>query len=46
MGGLPEDINNKIKVIKSMAYGFLDDDYFILKIWTTDQPQLLIPSKK
>lgn len=25
-------INNKIKVIKRQAYGFRDDDYFILKI--------------
>ena len=25
-------INNKIKVIKRMAYGFRDDDYFFLKI--------------
>jgi transposase len=27
-----EGINNKIKVIKRMAYGFRDDDYFFLKI--------------
>lgn len=27
-----EGMNNKIKVIKRMAYGFHDDDYFILKI--------------
>ena len=27
-----EDINNKIKVIKRMAYGFRDDQYFFLKI--------------
>jgi len=25
-------MNNKIKVIKRIAYGFHDDDYFILKI--------------
>jgi transposase len=25
-------INNKIKVIKRMAYGFRDDAYFFLKI--------------
>ena len=27
-----EGINNKIKVLKRMAYGFRDDDYFFLKI--------------
>ncbi len=27
-----EGINNKIKVIKRMAYGFRDDDYFFLRI--------------
>jgi len=27
-----EGINNKIKVIKRMAYGFRDDDYFFLKL--------------
>lgn len=27
-----EGINNKIKVIKRKAYGFHDDDYFILKV--------------
>lgn len=30
--GVLEGINNKIKVIKRMAYGFRDDDYFFLKI--------------
>lgn len=30
--GLLEGINNKIKVIKRMAYGFRDDGYFFLKI--------------
>jgi transposase len=30
--GLLEGINNKIKVIKRMAYGFRDDKYFFLKI--------------
>jgi transposase len=30
--GILEGINNKIKVIKRMAYGFRDDDYFFLKI--------------
>lgn len=30
--GLLEGINNKIKVIKRMAYGFRDEDYFFLKI--------------
>ena len=30
--GRLEGINNKIKVIKRMAYGFHDDAYFILKI--------------
>jgi transposase len=29
---LLEGVNNKIKVIKRMAYGFRDDDYFFLKI--------------
>jgi transposase len=29
---LIEGINNKIKVIKRMAYGFRDDHYFFLKI--------------
>jgi len=27
-----EGINNKVKVLKRMAYGFRDDDYFFLKI--------------
>jgi hypothetical protein len=27
-----EGINNKIKVIKRMAYGFRDEEYFFLKI--------------
>ncbi len=30
--GLLEGMNNKIKVIKRMAYGYRDDDYFFLKI--------------
>lgn len=30
--GLLEGINNKIKVIKRVAYGFRDHDYFFLKI--------------
>lgn len=30
--GKLEGMNNKIKVIKRIAYGFHDDDYFILKI--------------
>lgn len=30
--GLIEGINNRIKVIKRMAYGFRDDAYFFLKI--------------
>src|SRR5262249_18610762 len=29
---LLEGINNKIKVIKRMAFGFRDDEYFFLKI--------------
>ena len=29
---LLKGINNKIKVIKRMAYGFGDDDYFFLRI--------------
>lgn len=30
--GLIEGINNRIKVIKRMAYGFRDEEYFFLKI--------------
>lgn len=30
--GILEGINNKIKVIKRMAYGYRDDAYFFLKI--------------
>jgi transposase len=30
--GLVEGINNTIKVLKRMAYGFRDDAYFFLKI--------------
>jgi transposase len=30
--GLLEGINNKIKVLKRMAYGFRNDTYFFLKI--------------
>ncbi len=30
--GFLEGINNKIKVLKRMAYGYRDDDYFFLKI--------------
>lgn len=30
--GLVEGINNKIKVLKRMAYGYRDDDYFFLRI--------------
>ncbi|MBA6418862.1 transposase, partial [Pseudomonas sp. 5Ae-yellow] len=30
--GQLEGINNKIKVIKRMAYGYRDTDYFFLKI--------------
>lgn len=30
--GIVEGINNKIKVIKRMAYGYRDDEYFFLKI--------------
>lgn len=33
--GLLEGINNKIKVLKRMAYGFRDDAYFFLKIRAT-----------
>ncbi|TXH93998.1 MAG: ISL3 family transposase, partial [Pseudomonas sp.] len=29
---LLEGVNNRIKVIKRMAYGFRDVDYFFLKI--------------
>jgi transposase len=30
--GQLEGINNKIKVIKRMAYGYRDSDYFFMKI--------------
>jgi transposase len=30
--GVLEGINNKIKVIKRVAYGYRDDDYFFLKV--------------
>ena len=30
--GLLEGMNNKIKVLKRMAYGYRDDEYFFLKI--------------
>ncbi|MGH9961323.1 MAG: transposase, partial [Pyrinomonadaceae bacterium] len=30
--GMLEGMNNKIKVLKRMAYGFRDDAYFFLKI--------------
>ena len=30
--GLVEGINNKIKVLKRMAYGYRDDSYFFLRI--------------
>ncbi len=33
-----EGMNNKIKVIKRMAYGFHDDQYFILKIKQASSP--------
>ena len=43
-----EGINNKIKVIKRMAYGYRDDDYFFLKIraafpgsWAMNQKKVL-----
>ena len=32
VSGIVEGINNKIKVIKLMAYGFRDDAYFFLRI--------------
>jgi transposase len=38
--GRLEGINNKIKVIKRQAYGFRDDDYFILKIKGAFQGEL------
>lgn len=31
---LTEGINNKIKVIKRMVYGYRDTDYFFMKIKT------------
>ncbi len=30
--GVESAINNRIKVIKRMAYGYRDEDYFFLKI--------------
>ena len=30
--GVLEGMNNKIKVIKRVAYGFRDDEYFFLRI--------------
>ena len=30
--GILEGVNNKIKVIKRVAYGFRDDEYFFLKV--------------
>ncbi len=50
---LLEGINNKIKVIKRMAYGFRDDDYIFLKIRAalpgslpamTDEPKKKAPA--
>lgn len=38
--GKLEGMNNKIKVIKRIAYGFHDDDYFILKIKQGCSPPL------
>jgi transposase len=38
--GKLEGMNNKIKVIKRIAYGFRDDDYFILKIKQGCSPPL------
>ncbi|MDD6176338.1 MAG: transposase, partial [Ruminobacter sp.] len=31
--GKIEGINNKIKTLRRSAYGYLDDDYFFLKIF-------------
>jgi transposase len=30
--GILEGMNNRIKVIKRVAYGFRDDEYFFLRI--------------
>jgi transposase len=30
--GMLEGVNNKIKVIKRVAYGFRDEEYFFLKV--------------
>ncbi|MCL0064956.1 transposase [Dehalococcoidia bacterium] len=38
--GKLEGMNNKIKVIKRIAYGFHDDDYFMLKIKQGCSPPL------
>ena len=36
--GQLEGINNRIKVIKRMAYGYRDTDYFFLKTIPPQQP--------
>lgn len=41
---LLEGINNKIKVIKRMAYGFRDDEYFFLKIRAAFPGVAMVPS--
>jgi len=33
-------MNNKIKVIKRMAYGYRDNDYFFMKIRAAFHPDL------
>lgn len=38
--GQLEGMHNKIKVIKRQAYGFRDDDYFILKVKAAFHPDL------
>ena len=35
-----EGMNNKIKVIKRMAYGYRDNDYFFMKIRAAFHPDL------
>lgn len=38
--GQLEGMHNKVKVIKRQAYGFRDDDYFILKVKAAFHPNL------
>lgn len=49
--GFLEGMNNKIKVMKRMAYGYRDLDYFFLKLRAAspeirDEPKILGPSRR